>query len=222
MRVIRAVVSMALFGVLTVQVRQGGWLTRADDPVREWFVAHRSSVWTMVALAGQLGSPRCVMALTCVIAGLALWRRSLSAAVTLVGVVSLTEIAVTLAKLAIGRARPPLATQVVRTVGFSYPSGHAAATTAFVGALVLVFTPASLRLSRKLFRYAAAAFAVTGVGTSRIYLGVHWLSDVAGGVRLGSAVVLVAAAAAELTVARLTSVPPHQFRSGLGLPSRSR
>jgi undecaprenyl-diphosphatase len=202
--VIRAAVLVVLFGALTWQVHERGWLTGADEPVREWFVAHRTPVWTTVALAGKFGSPDCVIALTCLIAAVALLRRrSLRTAITLLAIVSLTEAAVTLAKLAVSRPRPPLATQLEHATGFSYPSGHTAGTTAFVGALLLVYAPSSLRASRRMFRYIVGAFVVVGVAISRIYLGVHWLSDVAGGVLLGSAVVLVVAVVSARPLSRM-------------------
>jgi undecaprenyl-diphosphatase len=87
------------------------------------------------------------------------------------------------------RARPPL--PLVDTTGFSFPSGHSVAGTAIVIALVIVLVPAGPK--RRNLEMIAAAFAVA-MALSRVYLRAHWLSDVTGGVALGAAVTIAAAA----------------------------
>jgi undecaprenyl-diphosphatase len=86
-------------------------------------------------------------------------------------------------KSAVGRARPPLADHAVHAVGklphgSSFPSGHAA--TAFAAATVVA-------LLRPGLRWPALGVA-SAVAFSRVYLGVHFLSDVLAGAALGTAV----------------------------------
>jgi membrane-associated phospholipid phosphatase len=69
--------------------------------------------------------------------------------------------------------------------------------TAFCGAMLLVLD----RGTSRRFRAAATGVAVTAVtlvGTSRVYLGVHWMTDVLGGLALSSAFVCLVAATAGL------------------------
>jgi undecaprenyl-diphosphatase len=90
-------------------------------------------------------------------------------------------------KLAVQRPRPPETARLVSAGGWSFPSGHAgqgAAMYMAIGVLAWI----SVR-SVWLRRTLAGAFGVVGIaiGLSRVYLGVHWLSDVVAGWLLGLA-----------------------------------
>lgn len=83
------------------------------------------------------------------------------------------------------RARPELAEALRQAHGYSFPSGHAMGSTIFFGALSYL---ALRTLHRWRWRAAALAFAVTmiaAISASRIYLGVHWISDIAAGIAAG-------------------------------------
>jgi undecaprenyl-diphosphatase len=110
--------------------------------------------------------------------------------------VAAAALLVTLLKELFDRARPPVADPALDPIGLvpasaSFPSGHAA--TAFAAAVAIaVIYP---RLGRPLLVLAAV------VAVSRVYLGVHYVLDVAAGTLLG-VVVGLAAAWAVKTVAR--------------------
>ncbi|WP_142849759.1 phosphatase PAP2 family protein [Telmatospirillum sp. J64-1] len=85
------------------------------------------------------------------------------------------------------RARPDIAWHVVETATASFPSSHAtSAAVAYLtlGALLARMTP---RLRLKLFIMGTAILLTVMIGLTRIYLGVHWLSDVVAGWALGAA-----------------------------------
>jgi membrane-associated phospholipid phosphatase len=91
-------------------------------------------------------------------------------------------------KVMIHRPRPPVATALVQMPSsLSFPSGHALMSLVLFGVLGFVFVK-SLRVSvlRALLLLLAAA-AVLAIGLSRIYLGVHWMTDVLGSWSLGAA-----------------------------------
>lgn len=90
-------------------------------------------------------------------------------------------------KLAIGRARPDLVEQLDIVHTASFPSGHALITTVTyltLGSLVVRQVPT---LREKTYILGAAIFVSVLVGVTRVYLGVHWPSDVLAGWALGTA-----------------------------------
>lgn len=88
-------------------------------------------------------------------------------------------------KLAFGRARPDAEWQLVRELKLSFPSGHA------LGAAVTF--PLFGLLAGRWLVWAGVALALA-IGLSRVFLGVHWFSDVLGGWLLGAAWVSAAMA----------------------------
>jgi len=83
-------------------------------------------------------------------------------------------------KLLFQRARP-LAFFGPDPRTYSFPSGHALASFCFYGVLAGLLTTRIQKRWLRVVIWAAAALLVTGIGFSRIYLGVHWPTDVIAG-----------------------------------------
>ncbi len=85
------------------------------------------------------------------------------------------------------RPRPSgdLVDVVIPAIGLSYPSGHAMASVAFFGFLSLLSWVHIQRRPVRTFLASAFALIAVGISFSRVYLGAHWLSDVAGGSTAG-------------------------------------
>lgn len=93
----------------------------------------------------------------------------------------------TLLKIGIGRERPDIVEHAARTFTASFPSGHAFLSTVVLNGIAGFVGLASGRADiARLCVLIAWALIVT-IGVSRIYLGVHWPSDVLGGWCLGLA-----------------------------------
>ena len=78
-----------------------------------------------------------------------------------------------LVKTAFGAARPDVIERLIDVHSFSFPSGHAAGSMALYGAIALIF--------RLPLLWIGCAAIVLATGLSRVWLGVHWPSDVVGG-----------------------------------------
>lgn len=83
------------------------------------------------------------------------------------------------------RARPAVAQMLMHATGYSFPSGHAMGSTVVFGALAYIAFRFFTRWRWKAASIALATTLVIGVALSRVYLGVHWISDVGAGITGG-------------------------------------
>ena len=111
-------------------------------------------------------------------------RKRWEALIAWVLAIAIYEPLVGMLKNAYGRSRPPLAEGVT---GFSFPSGHAVVGAALAIGLVIVLVPAGPR--RRYYEVIAGWFALV-MAMSRVYLDVHWFTDVVAGTALGAAVII--------------------------------
>ena len=154
--------------------------------------------WCSVLAQGAtwLGSGPVVVVLTAAVALLCLVGRRWELGGWLVATVAGSALVNSLLKAGLDRARPSSAGALTTAHGFAFPSGHTQAATVTYVAVVLVLGGQAGRLAGWLRPAAVAVVTavVAAVGLSRVLLGVHWPSDVAGGWLLGSAWVTAATA----------------------------
>jgi undecaprenyl-diphosphatase len=124
------------------------------------------------------------------------WRRAAWwTALWLVGTVAVGTAVQQAVKVAVGRVRPRWPDPVDSAHYAAFPSGHAM--TAMVVCGLLLWLLHTSGVGRTLFRtvLAVAVVSVVGVGLTRVWLGVHWVTDVLGGWLMGATLVAVAVAA---------------------------
>lgn len=122
----------------------------------------------------------------------AIWlgvRRHWEALTTWLLTMAISQVLIGPVKDLYARARPP--DPLVVTTSYSFPSGHSVAGAAIAVAAVIVLIPAGP--ARRNLEMVAAGFAVA-MALSRVYLRAHWLTDVAAGAALGTAIAVGVAA----------------------------
>lgn len=136
----------------------------------------------MVAIT-RLGDPRTVVPLTLIVFTLMLWkRRFLEAKFFALNAAGGAVLSYCL-KLAFSKQRPQLWESPINEVTFSYPSGHALGSMVLYG--FLSYLAAKLYPQYAKGAYAIAAILIITIGFSRLYLGVHWPTDIIGGYGIG-------------------------------------
>lgn len=176
-----------VFAKLTDSVMEGEDLPTVDVRVTTWLVDHRvGTVTALLRPVTHLADPAVIaVVLASAVVVLATQRRRRAAAFLVVSSVG-TALLVHAVKVLIGRDRPESADRLVAVTGAAFPSGHAAQSVACYAAIAIVVAWSSRSRTTGLIAMALAGSIVVLVGVSRVYLGVHWTSDVVAGWSLGA------------------------------------
>ena len=159
-------------------------LARWDVQFARWLVGERSPAGTDVfRVFTFFGSPAVALAISAVVFVGLYRRRLLVQAALLPLVLGGAELLNLILKLSFHRTRPDVA--FVQIDSYSFPSGHAMISAAAYGALAYLAWPQLRTHGRRALLVAATALVVALIGFSRLYLGVHYLSDVLAGVAGG-------------------------------------
>ena len=183
-----AVVALVLYSILTAYVVTGATLDADTRLMLSLGAERRPWLSPVMYLASLVGSGTVAIPAAVLFIFLLRQRRRTSDA-RAYAVISLSGWALYgLAKLSIERARPHVIPYLYHGAGwYSYPSGHSTLAPIVFGlAAVLWSAPWKSRGRRQALIIAASALAVT-IAFSRVYIGVHYPSDVAGGLLLGIA-----------------------------------
>ncbi len=173
---------VAVFVKLADSVRETDLVVRNDRRALEFVVRHRAG-WlsTAARLVTLLGSGWIVATVIATSATILALRHRRIDALFVAASATGTAIAVAIVKHTVGRPRPALPDRLVSATGAAFPSGHAAQSIACYGALAVIAVTASRSHRTRALVIAGAISIALAVGGSRVYLGVHWLSDVVGG-----------------------------------------
>jgi len=174
-----------VLALLAVVVRSTDVLAGIDSGVAEWGDRH-ASAWShdALTLVTQLGETWLVVLVAIVVAGIEIARtRSRWVAPFLLAVILGDKFLTEAIKQLVDRARPEIEA-VAATLGPSFPSGHTSTAAASWAAFALVAGRWWGRRSWPALAGVAVGIAVA-VALSRVFLDVHWLSDVLGGLALG-------------------------------------
>jgi membrane-associated phospholipid phosphatase len=178
-------VAVIAVGALLVMIQHNAGLARYDLSAARWGADHatRGSTRFLRDVSMFGGTP--AMILFALVAATFETIRTRSRAVVefLVVVVGGQLILQNVTKVIVDRSRP----DIHRLTGFSgasFPSGHATTTAATFAAIAFLVGRGRSRRTKAVLAGAAAAIAVA-VATTRVFLGVHWLTDVIAGLAMG-------------------------------------
>lgn len=191
---------LAAYLVLALAAAQQQFLP-LDRSVREWVQPMRSG-WLDVSMEAVsfLGEPAGMISLI-LVASAVLWRASRHWALLLPVLMAGTGVLQLVGKWAADRPRPNAAP-------WGFPSGHVLSLAVFFG--IMAFLLVTLTERRRRWRVSACLACGAAVGlvaASRVYLDMHWLSDVIGGFTLGTAYLLIVIGAANPVARRVARRP---------------
>ncbi len=194
----------ALFAELAEHLGDGRRLARLDEAFTAALAAHAGAA-TLQAFAWltHLGDVATLTTLGVAVAGLLWWRRQRLLAAGWVLAVGGNGLLNPALKRIFERVRPEHAQGLVSEPGFSFPSGHSSSALVAYGMLAYL----ALRLLPRAWHLPTLLLAVAlvaCVGASRVFLQVHYASDVLAGFASGAAWLLVSIASTELAMRRLT------------------
>ncbi|HEX5855997.1 MAG TPA: phosphatase PAP2 family protein [Thermoanaerobaculia bacterium] len=159
---------------------------RIDAGAYEWFGSRRtpfaSALFvTITTMGGPVGMGALVATVLAVLVTRRRFRWASYLAITSLGGALLNQ----LLKFHFVRQRPDLKEAVLGAMGYSFPSGHAMSGAIILGALAYLAARSIREWKHKSAALAALATLALAIGISRVYLGVHWVSDVAAGFAAG-------------------------------------
>lgn len=178
--------ALLLFAWIAEEMIEGDTV-RFDSAVTAAVHAHASAPLTSIMKAlTMLGSSIVMTPLAILTLAVCYIRREFHAlktlAVTFAGALMLEF----LLKLAFRRARPVPFFDLPTPASFSFPSGHALFSFCFFAGIAAMLSPRLARLGGRLALWVVAIAFIVGIGLSRIYLGVHYPSDVLAGYAAGA------------------------------------
>jgi undecaprenyl-diphosphatase len=168
-----------LFGAIAEDVATSDRITVLDVQLARWLREHATAALTRWMLA--ITDLHSTIAVSCYAALVAVvlarrrqWRRLATVFICVAGGLTLNV----LMKLAFHRARPTLDDPLLTLSSYSFPSGHVAGSTLMYGLVVAWLFSRTRRPLWRVLAIVGAAAAIALVAFTRMYLGVHYLSDV--------------------------------------------
>lgn len=190
--VLVALLSLLLFIQVAGEV-EGGELQHIDDKILLMFrdpndpskALGSQNFQDMVRDITSLGSATIVTLITVLIFLFLLMKREYRSAVYVLFATVSGAVLVTLLKVLFARERPDIVTHLVYEASKSFPSGHSTISAVMYLSMAVLVMRIEKSHKERLFIICTALFLTFIIGLSRIYLGVHYPSDVLAGWALG-------------------------------------
>ena len=212
------------FGALAEEMAEGDTI-HVDRPLANWLHERATDPLTDVVRVLTWTGNGGFLAIVVLVATLLLWRHRLFTDAVFVVLAFAGAEAITFGmKQGFRRDRPFFEDPLATASSFSFPSGHALVSLAVYGSLALVVARHLTSRRAAAAVLAMAALWVLAIGFSRLYLGVHFLSDVLAGYSAGAAWLALLYASIEMR-GRYTSryrASTNEYRPNANRPTATR
>ena len=192
---------LALFGGIVEDIINSDIIVSADVRVANLLAVFRSAdltnFFTWITLLGKWQVVSIFTIATILL--LWIWKKRSYIRPLLLGIIG-SEIFTFIGKVVFHRARPNIALYAENS--FSFPSGHATIAIAFYGFLAYLLIRNAKNWKNKINVFFVSFIVIILIGFSRIYLGVHYLSDVWGGYLAGAIWLIIAISLSEYLISR--------------------
>jgi len=182
-----AALAFGMFVRITRELSEGD--VGAMDSAILLAVARRRTPWLTITAVDvtALGSITLVVLFSAFTLVVLLVLRDRLGALQLLGASVGAGILTLVTKNIIERIRPEEAQRLIVVSGFSYPSGHSVSTSALYVTIAIIAGRYVQHTGARAAIFLAVSAVLIMVGTSRVYLGVHYATDVVSGISLGVA-----------------------------------
>ena len=184
---------LVLFSLLTLEVFKDSRIQTIDQLILSFIGRHlRFPFLNRIAIGlSSLGSPVCITIVSLVSILALLKKRDFIGILFQFLAVSGATLWMNFLKNWLSRPRPQIIDHLVVATGKSYPSGHSLVGASTFLALAILLCHHMKPFSKKVLVYSTALSIIILIACSRVYLGVHYPSDVLGGMLFGTSWVLL-------------------------------
>lgn len=178
----KIIILLCIFIIWTILVITNS-LTLFDDKIYQFIISFQNDTLTnIMKVITSLANPLTIVSL-CLISLLSLiWKYKASIYLIIITIIS--TVFNFLTKNIVLRTRPDHL-RLIEETGYSFPSGHAMGSIAFYGFIIFLLSKSKINKYLKIFLSVIIGLTIFLIGISRIYVGVHYPSDIIGGFLLG-------------------------------------
>lgn len=178
----KIIILSCIFIIWTILVITNS-LTLFDDKIYQFIISFQNDTLTnIMKVITSFANPLTIVSL-CLASLLSLiWK--FKASIYLIIVTIISTVFNFLTKNIVLRNRPDHS-RLIEETGYSFPSGHAMGSIAFYGFIIFLLSKSKINKNLKIFLSIIIGLTIFLIGISRIYVGVHYPSDIIGGFLLG-------------------------------------
>ena len=185
------IITGTLFAIILWDMLTHGFMAQLDMNILQKILTLRTSQLTNIAIACTwLANWQTIIPLTILVTAYLWYAKKHRTAQFFMGTLIIGEAIGELLKWLVHRQRPEEIFALVSRIDYSFPSAHALMATLFYGMIAYMITRHIKSLWGKWIVSIIATCIMVGVGLSRVYLGVHWASDVVAGWLAGGAILI--------------------------------